>query len=157
MFTGKKFNCNKGAYYHFRELSDELCKEYNLTVIEKPKGRTPRNIYFAEKRGEPTKYNLMRQAIDEAMEMCINYAQFKKIMLKKEYIINDDYNRKYPTIPSVNDKRAVRMYHLGEEYLLKNIASRVNKNPYYMQNRYLEFVKPKRDKKKLKFTNLKEI
>lgn len=59
MFTGKKFNCNKGAYYHFRELSDELCREYGLTVIEKPRGKTPRNIYFAEKRGEPTKYNLM--------------------------------------------------------------------------------------------------
>ena len=155
MFTGKKFNCNKGAYYHFRELSDELCKEYNLTVIEKPKGRTPRNIYFAEKRGEPTKFNLMRQAINEAMEMCINYAQFKKIMLKKGYVINDDYNRKYPTIRSVNDKRAVRMYHLGEEYLPKNIASRVNQNPYYMQNRYLEFVKPKRDKKKYKVYKFK--
>lgn len=155
MFTGKKFNCNKGTYYHFRELSDELCKENNLTVIEKPKGRTPRNIYFAEKRGEPTKYNLMRQAIDEAMEMCINYAQFKKIMLKNGYIINDDYNRKYPTIRSVNDKRAVRMYHLGEEYLPKNIASRVNQNPYYMQNRYLEFVKPKRNKKEYKVYNFK--
>ena len=155
MFTGKKFNCNKGAYYHFRELSDELCKEYNLTVIEKPKGRTPRNIYFAEKRGEPTKYNLMKQAIDETMEMCINYDQFKKIMLKKGYIINDDYNRKYPTIRSVNDKRAVRMYHLGEEYLPKNIASRVNQNPYYMQNRYLEFVKPKRNKKKYKVYKFK--
>ena len=155
MFTGKKFNCNKGAYYHFRELSDELCKEYILTVIEKPKGRTPRNIYFAEKRGEPTKFNLMRQAINEAMEMCINYAQFKKIMLKKGYVINDDYNRKYPTIRSVNDKRAVRMYHLGEEYLPKNIASRVNQNPYYMQNRYLEFVKPKRDKKKYKVYKFK--
>ena len=155
MFTGKKFNCNKGTYYHFRELSDELCKENNLTVIEKLKGRTPRNIYFAEKRGEPTKYNLMRQAIDEAMEMCINYAQFKKIMLKNGYIINDDYNRKYPTIRSVNDKRAVRMYHLGEEYLPKNIASRVNQNPYYMQNRYLEFVKPKRNKKEYKVYNFK--
>ena len=155
MFTGKKFNCNKGAYYHFRELSDELCKEYNLTVIEKPKGRTPRNIYFAEKRGEPTKYNLMRQAIEEAIEMCINYAQFKKIMLKKGYIINADYNRKYPTIRSVNDKKAVRMYHLGEEYLPKNIASRVNQNPYYMQNRYLEFVKPKRNKKKYKVYKFK--
>ena len=155
MFTGKKFNCNKGTYYHFRELSDELCKENNLTVIEKPKGRTPRNIYFAEKRGEPTKYNLMRQAIDEAMEMCINYAQFKKIMLKNGYIINDDYNRKYPTIRSVNDKRAVRMYHLGEEYLPKNIASRVNQNPYYMQNRYLEFVKTKRNKKEYKVYNFK--
>ena len=83
MFTGKKFNCNKGSYYHFRELSDELCREYGLTVIEKPKGKTPRSIYFAEKRGEPTKYNVIRQAIDEVMKMCINYGQFKKIMLKK--------------------------------------------------------------------------
>lgn len=55
MFTGKKFNCNKGAYYHFRELSDKLCREYELTVIEKPTGKTPRSIYFAEKRGEPIK------------------------------------------------------------------------------------------------------
>ena len=72
MFTGKKFNCNKGAYYHFRELSDGLCREYGLTIIEKPKGKTPRSIYFAEKRGEPTKYNVIRKTIDEAMEMCIN-------------------------------------------------------------------------------------
>lgn len=150
MFTGKKFNCNKGAYYHFRELSDELCREYGLTIIEKPKGKTPRSIYFAEKRGEPTKYNLMRQAIDEAMEMCINYAQFKKIMLKKGYIINDDYNRKYPTIHSVNDKKAVRMYHLGEEYLPKNIANKVEHNPYYYQCRYMEFIYPKNKKQKYK-------
>ena len=78
MFTGKKFNCNKEAYYHFRELSDELCRKYGLTVIEKPKGKTPRSIYFAEKRGEPTKYNVIKQAIDEAMEMCINYGNLKR-------------------------------------------------------------------------------
>ena len=106
MFTGKKFNCNKGAYYHFRELSDELCRGYRLTIIEKPRGKTPRNIYFAEKTGEPTKYNLMRQAVDEAMEICVSYSQFKKVMYKKGYIINDDNNRKYPTIRSMNDKKA---------------------------------------------------
>ena len=150
MFTGKKFNCNKGAYYHFRELSDELCREYGLTVIEKPKGKTPRSIYFAEKRGEPTKYNVIRQAIDEVMKMCINYGQFKKIMLKKGYIINDDYNKKYPTIRSINDKQAVRMYHLGEKYLPKNIANKVEHNPYYYQNRYMEFIHPKKKKQKYK-------
>lgn len=155
MFTGKKFNCNKGAYYHFRELSDKLCRKNNLTVIENPKGKTPRSIYFAEKRGEPTKYNLMKKAMDEAMEMCINYQQFKKIMLKKGYIINDDYNRKYPTIKSVNDKKATRMYQLGEQYLPKNIAEKVNKNPYYMQNIYLEFVKPKKKYKKYNVYNFK--
>ena len=146
MFTGKKFNCNKGAYYHFRELSDGLCREYGLTIIEKTKGKTPRSIYFAEKRGEPTKYNVIRKTIDEAMEMCINYGQFKKIMIKKGYIINDDYNRKYPTIRSINDKKSVRMYHLGEQYLPKNIANKVEHNPYYYQNRYMEFIHPKKKK-----------
>ena len=155
MFTGKKFNCNKGAYYHFRELSDKLCRENNLTVIENPKGKTPRSIYFAEKRGEPTKYNVIRQAIDESMGMCINYGQFKKIMLKKGYIINDDYNRKYPTIRSINDKQAVRMYYLGEQYLPKNIANKVEHNPYYYQNRYMEFIHPKKKNQKYKIYKYK--
>lgn len=161
MFTGKKFNCNKGAYYHFRELSDELCREYGLTVIEKPKGKTPRNIYFAEKRGEPTKYNLMRQAMDEAMKMCVTYLQFKKIMYKKGYIINDDNNLKYPTICSMNDKKSVRMYQLGEKYLPKNIAERVFQNPCYVQDEYYKLIKPKKDYTKYKGYkykgNLKDI
>ena len=161
MFTGKKFNCNKGAYYHFRELSDELCKEYGLTVIEKPKRKTPRNIYFAEKRGEPTQYNLMRQAMDEAMEICVSYSQFKKVMYKKGYIINDDNNRKYPTIRSINDKKAVRMYQLGEKYLPKNIAERVFQNPCYVQDEYYKLIKPKKNYTKYKVYkykgNLKDI
>lgn len=142
MFTGKKFNCNKGAYFRFRGLSDELCEKYNLTVIKNPKGITPRNIYFAEKRGEPTKYNLMRQAIDETMEMCVSYAQFKKVMYQKGYIIQNDYNEKYPTIKSINDKKATRMYHLGEEYLPHIIADKISKNPYYYQERFYNFINP---------------
>ena len=161
MFTGKKFNCNKGAYYRFRGLSDELCNENNLTVIKNPKGRTPRNIYFAEKRGEPTKYNLMRQAMDEAMEICVSYSQFKKVMYKKGYIINDDNNRKYPTIRSMNDKKAVRMYQLGEKYLPKNIAERVFQNPCYVQDEYYKLIKQKKDYTKYKVYkykgNLKDI
>jgi len=147
---GMKYYDNPETYALIRHVSDELCREYGLTVIEKPTGKTPRSIYFAEKRGEPTKYNVIRQAIDEAMKMCINYGQFKKIMLKKGYIINDDYNRKYPTIRSINDKKAVRMYHLGEEYLPKNIANKVEHNPYYYQNRYMEFIHPKNKKQKYK-------
>lgn len=144
MFTGKKFNCNKGAYYKFREISDRLCREDNLIVIENPKGKTPRSIYFAEKRGEPTKYNLMRQAIDEAMKICVSYTQFKKAMYKKGYIINDDSNRKYPTICSINDKKAVRMYQLGEKYLPQNIIERLFQNPCYVQDEYYKLVKPKK-------------
>lgn len=147
MFTGKKFNCNKGAYYKFREISDRLCRENNLIVIENPKGRTPRSIYFAEKRGEPTKYNLMRQAIDETIKICVSYTQFKKAMYKKGYIINDANNRKYPTIRSINDKKAVRMYQLGEKYLPQSIIERLFQNPCYVQDYYFKLIKPKKKNK----------
>ncbi len=150
MLTGKKFDCNKGAYFRFRGLSDKLCEKYSLTVIKNPKGKTPRSIFFAEKRGEPTKYNVMRQAIDEAIQMCINYGQFKKIMYKKGYIINDDRYRKYPTIRSINEKKAVRMYQLGEDYLPINIENKIRENPYYYQDKYLEYVHPKGKSKKYK-------
>ena len=164
MFTGKKFDCNKGAYYHFRELSDKLCAEYGLTVIEKPKGKTPRSIYFAEKRGEPTKYNIMRATMDQAMDMCINFDQFKKIMLKKGYIINDDYNRKYATIRSINDKKAVRLKTLGDEYTPENITERVESNSYWKQDLYMDYMHPKKNNKKHKvydfygsFKNIKKL
>lgn len=99
--------------------------------------------------------------MDEAMEICVSYSQFKKVMYKKGYIINDDNNRKYPTIRSMNDKKAVRMYQLGEKYLPKNIAERVFQNPCYVQDEYYKLIKPKKDYTKYKVYkykgNLKDI
>lgn len=140
MFTGEKFNCNKGAYYKFRSISDSLCEENNLIVIKNPKGKTPRDIYFAEKRGEPTKYNLMREAIDEALDITTNIDEFKNVMKKKGYIINDDYNRKYATIRSVRDKKATRLYRLGEEYTIERIREKTLANPLVFYYDYREFM-----------------
>lgn len=151
MFTGKKFNCNKGAYYRFRGLSDELCEKYELSVIKNPKGRTPRNIYFAEKRGEPTKYNVMRKTIDEVMETSLDYRHFKSLMLKRGYIIQDGYNLKYPTIRSINDTKAVRLFRLGEQYIPYNISRKIQENIYYGRTRRYE--PPKQ--KKVKYAKLK--
>ena len=99
--------------------------------------------------------------MDEAMEICVTYSQFKKVMYKKGYIINDDDNRKYPTIRSMNDKKAVRMYQLGEKYLPKNIAERVFQNPCYVQDEYYKLMKPKKNYTKYKVYkykgNLKDI
>ena len=57
-------------------LSDEICIENGLSVIEKPKGKTPRQLHFAEKNGEPTKYNLMREAIDKAISLSIDTSRY---------------------------------------------------------------------------------
>lgn len=73
-----------------RKESDRLCAEYGLSVIKNPKGKTPRSIYFAEKSGEPTKFNLMREAIDKAIENSVNISEFKKVLLSLGYELNND-------------------------------------------------------------------
>ena len=125
MWDGKKFNCNEGAYWKFRALSDELCGEHQLTIIKNPQGKTPRSIYFAEKRGDPTTFNLMREAIDYAITRSRGFDDFKCIMRDQGYFIDLNPNRKYWTIRSENSKKAVRMYRLGESYSNDSIKRRI--------------------------------
>ena len=125
MWNGKKFNCNECAYWKLRNISDELCRESGLTVIENPKGKTPRKLYFAEKNGEPTRYNLMREAIDKALTMSTNPKTFTYIMRRLGYVIDLNPYHKYATIRSVNSKKATRLYRLGEGYDRENIYDRM--------------------------------
>lgn len=142
MWSGKKFDCNKKAYYKFRDLSDKLCEKEQLTVINNPSGKTPRSMYFAEKQGEPTKYNLMRNAIDYAISISINQAQFRKALEKQGYIINLDPRLKYATIRSVNDTKNTRLYHLGEQYDRNGIFSRMRENDVWIAGeKYSTYIK----------------
>ena len=147
MWNGYKFNCNKKAYEKFRELSDNLCREYGLTVIEKPLGKTPRQIYFAEKRGDPTTFNLMREAIDFAIEHSVDIKSFHQVMREQGYEVNLNRNRKYWTIKPIGGKKATRMFRLGEEYNHRRIQERIENNlsreVYWNYRDYMTETKPK--------------
>lgn len=96
MWDGKKFDCSKRAYYQLRRISDELCAEHGLSVIQNPSGKTPRKLYFAEKNSEPTRYNLMREAIDKALAMSTNDTMFCFAMKKLGYVV--DLNPRHPNV-----------------------------------------------------------
>lgn len=125
LWDGKKFDCGKRAYYRFRELSDKLCAEHGLTVIEKPRNKTPRNIYLAEKEGRPTRFNLMREAIDKAAAVSISQQEFVDEMKRLGYIVQAYPNRRYATIRPVGIERNTRMYRLGEGYDFPQVMERV--------------------------------
>ena len=135
---GRKFNDNKGAYAKLRKLSDGICLENGLSVIEKPLGKTPRQLHFAEKKGEPTRYNLMREAIDDAISLSTDMQTFIELMKQQGYIIAYSASRKYPTIRSAHSKKPTRLFRLGPEYDLERIEQRVYENS-------LEAVIQKRD------------
>ena len=142
MWNGRKFDCNKKAYYKFRVLSDELCEKEGITVNKNPKGKTTRSMFFAEKNGEPTKYNLMRLAIDYAVSISYSPTEFVRVLKKQGYIVNLNPDLKYATIRSVNDKRNTRLYRLGEEYDREQIFRRMKENDVWeVSANYNAFIK----------------
>lgn len=133
--NGKRLQNKFDTYYKLRDTSDRVCKKHELSVIKNPDGKTPRVIYLAEKAGQPTRYNLMREAIDYAVSCSVSYLSFSHNLREQGYIINHSENRKYDTIRIVGDEKATRLYQLGEQYeSLEKIMDRVDENSLYETN-----------------------
>lgn len=64
---GGKYNYSKTEQQRLREASDRLCREYGLSVIEKPDKAPSRPVWLDEKNGKPTRYNVYRADVQEAM------------------------------------------------------------------------------------------
>lgn len=130
---GIKMVVKKGTHLDLRRESDQLCRECELSVIEHPKGKTPRCIYLAEKRGEPTKYHLMRDAIDRAVAVSYGPHDLARMLKLYGYEISAPENRKYATIRPIAGEKATRLYQLGEQYCLDKIRERIHLNRFSVQ------------------------
>lgn len=82
----------------------------------------------------------MREAIDEALDITTNIDEFKNVMIKKGYVINDSDNRKYATIRRTRDTKATRLFRLGEEYTMESIEAKVLTNPPTFYYDYKKFM-----------------
>lgn len=110
---GKHYHDNKKNLRLLRQRSDELCREYSLSVIEHPSGRKkPYVLCQAEKNGLPTRDTVARQAVDEAISKSFTLKDFDRQLSEMGYRINFDPNRKYWTI-------------IGKEKIQSSIATQV--------------------------------
>ena len=113
---GRKYEQKRSQYHDLRRASDAICREKGLSVIEKPGGKTPRPIYEAEKRGEPTRYNAMRQAIRQAVREGSTERDFARALAALGYRWRREESRRYATLQAVDGGRPVRVYRLGKGY-----------------------------------------
>ena len=128
---GKHYHDNKKNLRLLRKCSDELCREYSLSVIEHPSGRKkPYALYQAEKNGLPTRDTVARQAVDEAISKSFTLKDFDRQLAEMGYRINFDPNRKYWTIIGKGWQRPKRLYKLGEDYTNERITERIKENSY---------------------------
>lgn len=129
---GKRLNDNKEHKRRIREVSDALCREHDLSVIEnKSPTKTPRSIWMAERKGLDTRYNLMRRDIDDAISRSFVPKYFYGELRSRGYIVRYDERRKYATIQIPGTKHPTRFKTLGEEYTQERIEQRLidNQNP----------------------------
>ena len=125
---GRYHDCTD-TYRHMREVSDRICLEHGLSIIEEPKGRgVCQYLYKMEKAGMMTRYNVARQAIDEAVALSVTMEEFQTEMKNRGYLLKFEPKLKYWSIVPPGWKKPIRIHQLGDDYTRERIQERISDN-----------------------------
>ena len=123
---GLKYYDNHTNYAKMRHLSDEICKEYCLNVIEEKitKKNINYNNFYKKSLYSDSYYNIAKKEIDLAISQAYSYNDFLYLMKKLNYEVifraNKMSIRKNPYKRNIRIERA-----FGEEYSIENIKRRI--------------------------------
>lgn len=122
---GIKYHRTKKDYHEMQTVSDALCREYGLSVIEHPQqGRGKQyGEWRAEQEQRPTWRGLIRTDIDEAIRQAMTERQFFDALQKKGYAmkVGKDISVRPP-----GKERFVRLIrNFGEDYSIEQIRRRI--------------------------------
>lgn len=124
---GKKYHDCREAYRKMRETSDRICREHGLSMIEDPESRKdPSNLHRMDMAGMPTRYNVTRQAVDEAIAKSSNLHELAMNLKSLGYTARFQANRKYWTVIPKGWEKPIRLARLGEEYTNERILARLS-------------------------------
>lgn len=128
----KKYHDCRQTYYHIRRLSDELCAEHNLSVIQPGNKRGKKyNEWQADKSGSSVKSVLCRD-IDAAVKSASSYETFLLLMQTKGYKVKGQQleadTPKYIAFRPAGRERFIRgsVRSLGSEYTRERIKERID-------------------------------
>ena len=130
---GYKFYCMLEDEQRMRDVSDRLCREARLSVIEYPRGK---KIHYAEyqamKDGKYVIRDGVRDDIDRAIRSSATRQDFMNIMRGMGYTMNiyrkNGQLRERPSVRPPDAMKPVRLDGLGSEYTLEAIERRIRTN-----------------------------
>ena len=125
---GYKYRNNfKDYFIDIRGISDQICIENCLSVIEHPKRRGMHyGEWLALKQGRPTIRGSIRRDIDEIIKCSYTMEQFWQNLKKRGFVVHrKGPNIKYTSIIAPNAKRPMRLDNLGKDYSEAEILERI--------------------------------
>lgn len=154
---GKRYYDKRSTYAELRNLSDSLCEEYGLSVIENENNKSKLKYINYQKKNfsENSYYTTTKNDIDRAIGMAYNYKDFECLMKKMNYELFYRNNklsiRRYPYKKNI---RIIRCF--GEDYSIDRINERISTEsavrvPFlfeYKNNKYFRSYNYKKEKPK---------
>lgn len=122
---GRKYRNTVENYALMRKTSDDICREYNLSVLEEKKcGKIDYTKYYSSYIQKSDYYVNAKEDIDYAISQAYSYKNFIKILEDMGYTITIRANKISVRRPPY--KRNIRIErNFGEEYSIKNIEERI--------------------------------
>ena len=130
---GYKFYNSPADYARMREVSDRLCREYGLSVVKQPEGKSKSyGEWQAEKKGRFTHRGSIRADIDRAIAASTTERDFIRVMSEMGYEFKtrakDGQPLKHPALKPPGAKGYFRFHKLGEGYSLEEVKNRILQN-----------------------------
>lgn len=116
---GKKYNYSKTEQRKLRDVSDRICAEHGLSVIEKPRKAPSRQVWLDEKNGKPTRYNVYREDVKEAINFSRRPYYMEEYLRRKGYIT--DFTGKHWKIRLPQYEHFTRLDTLDKRWTPDNI------------------------------------
>lgn len=121
--------CQDTSWFKFRKVADRICEKYGIFYDENP-NRSKQSDYLTmkEKAGIPTRYSIVKEAIDTAIEHSKTIAEFKFNLKQMGYVYNLSESRKYWTVIPKGYNKPIRLKNLGDNYTNAQIIERIKSN-----------------------------
>ena len=122
---GKKYRNTVENYAMMRAVSDDLCREYGLSVLEEKKcGKIDYTRYRNSYIQKSDYYTTTKEDVDFAIKQAYSYKNFKSILEKMGYTVTIRANK--ISLCRSPYKRNIRIERsFGIEYSIKNISERI--------------------------------
>lgn len=121
--------CQDTSWFKFHKVADRICEKYGLYYNPAP-NRSKKSEYLTmkEKAGMPTRYVMVKEAIDMAIAHSKTKKEFEYALRKMSYHYNLSTSRSYWTVIPKGYDKPIRLKNLGEDYTNARIEERIREN-----------------------------
>ncbi|MFR7652193.1 MAG: relaxase/mobilization nuclease domain-containing protein [Oscillospiraceae bacterium] len=126
---GIRYHRTGKDYYEMRTVSDELCREYGLSVVEKPQPGKAKHYgeWRAEQEQRPTWRGLIRSEIDELIRESVSEKQFYYLLRQKGYVVK--FGKDISVRPPGKERFVRLARNFGAAYTEDGIRRRILSQP----------------------------